>query len=294
MRVSPDQGGAGFRLHPSGYTLLEDDSPRVHALLRGLLRLPPSALHVQPWLDLVDKLPASRQKPSKHQASVSAYRHWLEEDGRRSIRAFEFSVLRRLRTPPAHLHPMGYGDYIVSLIVVGSVVRELFYRGSASKYPLPDLTAELRACGLLTPTGAFATSSFKTVLSETTKHILDWLSALGLSVDVRHRADTLFTHARENLVVDCPSLVDLPRTRRHVNGLGVVLKALRVIADQYYAFALFCLGSLLKANIVHSYLLYGPTAYREYVRATIRKRGASPCLYFRPRLFDVRPNTDAT
>ena len=292
QRTARTMGGSGLRLTPSGYSLIDCDEELVRALIAGILGVDAvSSEQLADWRRVVNEYPASYQKISKHQGTARGVRHARELAAKAQIAKGAVEHLHDVLMRSAEqVSPLAFGDYLAQLLALLSLVKEWASPPCPLSSP-PDALAFLAQLGW-TDSGYLVPARLSQHVGNSAHVVLDWLEQRGFDRAKREAMEANLSQALNEVRARGRRLVSGPRHARVVDGgLGHSLRQLRLVADQYFSFAAFAAGSLLKSSILFNYLLLGADGYRKDIRRLVHARTADRWLYFEPRLWDTVERT---
>lgn len=283
-RVSANSGGEGMRLCPSGYSLIDFDSPAVFDLLGKLLGIDGfKSSDLDDWKFLVDNYPVTSQKLSKHQGSIRAFRDLREAHKRRVLAAGEVFGFESLIQTIDQISPLLYGNYLLSLLSLVTMLKE--WISPRCPYPVPgSILLFLETLGWVDKNGVLKVAPLAHEVSLVHSIVERWI----MSHDGKQENMSGEFIEKGVMVLersDSRSLID--RTNGHSMGLGLIAKGFRSLADSYYSYASFFCGALFKAHILFPYLLFGPEVYKEQIINLLKLREDNACLYFDTVLWET-------
>lgn len=287
-RISTDSGGAGYRLSPLGYSLIEFDSSPIYSLIQNKLKTPPINAHdLDDWRQFIYRFPRTSQRLTKHQQSTRAYRNMCEVESKKRIISADLSNIIILERRIEILTPLLFGKYLIELLSLLALLKEWTSPACPKSAP-PQIVAFLRLIEWADESDVLIPTNIVATFSESVSVIRSWLGTHGWHFNpedtehLREITNILLSNARR------PISRRIFERDKALAGFGLAVKLLRDLTDLYYSFAGFCAGAVFKGHILFPFLLLGPDAYRFEIERILSLRGENSCLYFKPTLWSVK------
>jgi hypothetical protein len=281
-RSSLEISKGGYRLRPTGYSLLEFKSATMLTLIQHKLHTPPiSPEDLMDWLELIHRFPPISQKLTKDQHSARVYRNLQENESKKRLSQGNTSESSFLYQPISELNPLLYGRYLIEQLALTALLKE--WSSPACPYSAPTtIIQHLERLNWLDSNSMLIPSNIVSDLNTSVRVLQLWLESHGWYfaesnfVQINHAFNTLLLYGKRSLT---EKLDGSPA------GFGLIMGHLREIIDTYYGFAGFCCGGLFKAHILFPFVLLGPEEYRLEIERILNLRAEAKQLFFHPLLW---------
>jgi hypothetical protein len=282
-RVSKAMGGTGYRLNPTGYSLIESDSPATLAFLKGILkdyRLTGEKL--SDWRRLMFDFPRADQKISKYQGSVSGYCTKLEQQFLIELRSGcpdNFIILNKEQEEPCAVER---GQALVSGIALLRYVKECCLQHNSPA--LSEATMSFLMDAGIIREGKFCIEEVFTRIHELFHKTGMWLVEMGFP---RRKWEDLlraFEMSRPFLCSETSISNRFLSSNPSSKAINALMESARELVRSYYRFAAFISSTVFKANILFCWLILGPDGIRHMIIDTLAKRGEGKLLTYKPLL----------
>ncbi len=282
-RISISAGGKGFRLKPTGYSLLEFNSSKILRVISEKLKAP-NLLNrdLVDWRSLINDFPLISQRVSKHQNSVSAFRNQREVESKRNISNGDISALQILDCNFEQINPLMYGCFLLELDALLALMKEWVSPSCPNDAP-DEIFNYLKRIKWIDINGEIISSEINSTLEVSVRLTITWLNNHNWNQDID------FSDLKEVLLQIDKSNKRLLNGHLDstLSGFGLAVKVLRKLIDAYYGFASFCCGALFKAHILYPYLLLGPEDFKAEIQNLLVSRDKEKYILFKPVLWEI-------
>lgn len=278
-RTSRNAAGAGHRLTPSGYSLLDYEQVTIAEFRKQAARLDDLSMNaLDDWRHLADNFTTTRQKGLKYQGGVGAYITPRVAIVKRDLRAGSLQPIDDVR---ARVTPISLlGQRMIAMVAVLKHLHDVEH--TSGQLAPPHANALLPAGETLRPgvVPAVLQPSIGCLLSASAA----WRRDLTLHALQRIEASPAL---QSLLPVASVANVPVVREATEVGGYYEAVRLLLMEVNEYYSCVLALLNGVLKANVWTMWLLLGSKGYAEAIRDVIAVRPA-PVVRLSATLVDLR------
>jgi len=289
-RTSDEIGGGGWRLNPTGYSLLEYKHETINKLARAVYK--DSSItynNLRDWRYLFYNYPVVKQKVAKHQKSVRAYRDFRVRQEIKRIRSGNFGGIESL-TNHGEKAIVELGCILIEAIALLKVM--LVWSSPKNECEPPkSIMRKLEDLKWLDERKKLRIDALFTILSEIFKRTGQWLCDMGMSKEIWHRLLNEYGNYSKNLlllngltIIQDAKVIPAAKTP----SIGKFVNVLNNLADHYYGFAIFSGATIFKANVLSSYLLLGQDDYAKAIYELIEERGHKKYFRYIPHLLESK------
>lgn len=273
-RVSKKSGGQGYRLFPSGYSLIEYKSHNVLRILAKLLPNEKSSYNLEDlddWIEVINNYPISKQKIAKCLKSVQRY---CDQNIKMKyeMKLFEFDFEYR--------NFLQLGNFSVSLICLIRIIRCFFSPKSPTfnDIKLKDRIINSSAC----IKGNYFTL-FQLALEKQQK--ISHMYNYG-----ENKVGNTIKYLQDNIsfIIEPVELTNHEQCKKISNVFSKLEKLFIKNIYSYYEISVFISGVLLKANIFSAYWILQDD-YKNCIENLINEREIKK-YYFYPK--NIQENSD--
>jgi hypothetical protein len=289
-RVSKKYGGKGFRLIPSGYSLLDyhhDANSNVMNLIRGILKDPKIELeHLDEWFDLINNYPRVDEKISESQSSIKRIISAKEKDFRLAFR--DMQINNKVSSEDfGFFSVIDFGIRVLKLMAILNTIRE-------SLSPYNKITISDAFLTYLEEIGFSSNNKIQTsVIVSYYDRIYNYSILLfqNINLDKISLQEITSKHLTYYDLVKHlqPFPINSKSTEMYDNNsvIASLNKVLAIISYEYYTFIVFLLTSVLKANIFNAAFCLGFEDYYTNIKSIIEKRASDKFLHYKPIFFKI-------
>lgn len=292
QRVSEFTKGKGFRLNPSGSTLLDFETEEVLCLVKGICNDNHiEYFHLHDWIHLANNFPRSDEKVQEHQGEIKTYYKRRVDSAQKDFRNGRLQRTQNLFKNPSELSFAEFGFFIIEYHSWLRHLRNL--QSMDNEIQLTDEEINLLMAKLwLSKEMMFDAfpllEKIKTLFSMTGEKLVE----IGFNSKKWNELKNNF----DNLSIRIQTTRYFPVVKRDLqqfkdyNHIGQLASVMELLLEYYYSFVCFAIATPLKANIFSCYLLFGADRYKQLILKVLDKRGEQKFLKYNPIYFQVIPN----
>lgn len=283
-RVSIEAGGHGFRLNPSGYSLLDycrNSNSTVIMMLRGMFAEPEIQLSdLTEWFEIINNYPRADEKISESQGSIRK----IIAEKRRAARLL-FRNLKTSDHPKEDMYDVSSVDLgikVLKFMGMLSVVRE-------SLSPHNNVVVNESFAEVLVSNGFLKNKEVQTLQIVSCFDAMFYFSItlfrkIGQNQETLDKMISSYAEHRESVCRLGKFEIGAKSVALYEEYGAVVSlnRVLELVVYEYYSFLIFMLTSVLKANIFTSSLFFGFESYCENIGWILKRRGENRCLFYEP------------
>lgn len=283
-RVSTRFGGAGNRLEPAGYSLLDYESEEVLCLIRGICD--DQLINfgsLSDWTDLANNYPITHEKLAEHQREVKTYVKFRTDFAQKQLRSGGLVSNHNLFKNVKEISFAEFGLMIIEYSLWLRHLRTILSPDNNIHLKETEIRI-LQSNNWIGDDGSLNIKPLINNINFIFTKTGDKLVQLGFEERKWEALKANFDILSEGINTTSHFPItkgDLIQFKKY-NHIGQLAPALELILEYYYSFASFAVSTLFKANIFTCYILFGPEKYNQLIGKIFEKRGRKKQINYKP------------